>query len=106
MSYLISLAVQKQPDGKYKAGNIGTFGGLHWELHKDNLEYIKYLNSTVLKVFNTSGEDYYVTTEEKLRTAPVDEVIIIEDELNWSTMSNKNRNPVENKEQRQISEFL
>lgn len=102
MSYLISLAAQKIGENTYKCGDIGSFGGMSWYLGKDKPSYIRFLNKQVLKAFEDPA-CYYVTTEEKLKTAPVDEVILIIDEDHWERLEHK---PVNNIKGRPLSEFL
>lgn len=113
MSYLISLAAIKQPNGTYKCGYIGSFGGMRWRVgHPDAMpntpeykEYIKELNKSVIN--HLSSEDtskYYITTEEKLKVAPIDECIIITGEDTWEDLKFGKR--VNNITQRPLQEFL
>lgn len=88
MSYLVSLVVIKQDDGTYKWGHIGSFGGLHWSMNKDDKIFIEKLNTKVIKEFkekNTLG----LTTLDKLLTAPVDEIIVIDNKENWHHLEDR-----------------
>lgn len=113
MSYLISLAAQKQSDGTYKCGSIGSFGGMHWRIGSPDAmpgtpeykKYIKSLNKAVIDHLssNDTGK-YYITTEEKLKVAPIDECIIITGEDTWEDLKFDKR--VNNIEGKPLEEFL
>lgn len=110
MSFMVSIAVNKQDNGKYRWLSIGAFGGMSWRLDKDNPKKLKKLNKKVLDVLNKipkkltdvglAGE----TTEERLLTAPVDEIIVVENEDTWSDF--ENRTPQDNLERFPLIYFL
>jgi len=102
MSYLISIAVQKQKDGKYKWAMIGPFGGMNWYMNKSNPAVIHDLNRRCLDFF--SHDDELTITEEKLKKAPVDEIIVIKSESKWTRL--KQRNRVHNPERLPLQNFL
>ena len=100
MSYLVSAIIEKPKEGQEKVSYclMGGFDGMEWHMAKSNKadsvtteQYIKELNESVRRLWfnDPTGE----TTMEKLLTAPLDEVIVLDGDTYYSM---KDRKPIDN----------
>jgi dihydrofolate reductase len=103
MSYLVSAVIIKPKEGETTVNYalIGGFDGMAWHMHEKDPEYIKKLNASVIpKILAAKGK----TTMEKLLTAPMDEVIILDGDT-YESM--KGRKPLDNtKGKIQVNDYL
>lgn len=92
MSYLVSAVIEQPKEGQTEIPFffIGGFDGMNWHLakHKKNpKKALLGINIRCKKIL--LEEPNGVTTIEKLKTAPLDEVIIITGEDTYESMKNR-----------------
>ncbi len=91
MSYGTSAVIIQPKNKKDKIPFIfiGGFYGMNWHLYEKNVRKIQKLNNQCKKYIKEEPDG--ISTLEKLKTAPMDEVIVITGESSYESM--KDRKP-------------